>query len=95
MNSTYYVVVGRSKKITGPYRGQDGSKLMDGEGTLFIQADMAEPQRFRGPGHNGFLHDDDGRDYVVYHAYDKQNEGKSVLRVSPLVWRADGWPEIQ
>lgn len=95
VNSTYYTVVGRSKRITGPYVGKDGSKLMDGEGTIFIRADLEEQQRFRGPGHNGFLHDDDGRDYVVYHAYDKQNDGKSVLRVSPVVWGADGWPELR
>ena len=37
----------------------------------------------------------DGRDYVVYHAYDREAEGKSVLRISPVVWRADGWPELQ
>jgi arabinan endo-1,5-alpha-L-arabinosidase len=95
VNSTYYTVVGRAKRITGPYVGRDGSKLMDGEGTLFIRADLEEQQRFRGPGHNGYLHDDDGRDYVVYHAYDKQNDGKSVLRVSPVVWGADGWPRLQ
>jgi arabinan endo-1,5-alpha-L-arabinosidase len=93
VESTYYVAVGRSKKITGPYVGRDGSKLMDGEGTVFIPV-YDEDGRFRGQGHNGFLHDEDGRDYVVYHAYDRQREGKPVLRISPVVWRRDGWPEL-
>lgn len=94
VNSTYYMVVGRAKKITGPYVGKDGSALLEGEGTLFLRADLEEQQRFRGPGHNGFLHDEDGKDYVVYHAYDRQNDGKSVLRISPVVWGADGWPDV-
>jgi arabinan endo-1,5-alpha-L-arabinosidase len=93
VNSTYYLVVGRAKKITGPYVGKDGSKLMDGRGTVFLTAGN-EAVNFRGPGHNGFLHDADGRDYVVYHAYDRNNEGKSALRISPLIWTADGWPAL-
>src|SRR5688572_27547282 len=93
VNSTYYVVVGRAKKITGPYLGKDGSKLLAGGGTVFIRP-FAEDGRYRGQGHNGWLHDTDGKDYVVYHAYDRQNEGKSVLRIAPVVWTPDGWPEL-
>ncbi|QXQ05558.1 arabinan endo-1,5-alpha-L-arabinosidase [Sphingosinicellaceae bacterium] len=92
VNSTYYTVVGRSKDIRGPYLGKDGSKLMDGEGSIFLRADLQEKERFRGPGHPGFLHDTDGKDYVVYHAYDKQNHGAPTLRVAPVSWGADGWP---
>ena len=92
VNSTYYTVVGRSKDIRGPYLGKDGSKLMDGEGTIFLRADLEENGRFRGPGHPGFLHDTDGKDYVVYHAYDKQNHGAPTLRIAPVSWAADGWP---
>lgn len=91
-SSTYYTVVGRSKAITGPYVGKDGSKLMEGGGTIFLRADLEEQQRFRGPGHAGWLHDKDGRDYVVYHAYDKQAQGAPTLRIAPVRWGADGWP---
>jgi arabinan endo-1,5-alpha-L-arabinosidase len=90
-NSTYYTVVGRSKAITGPYLGKDGSTLMNGGGSIFLRADLQEKQRFRGPGHPGFLRDG-GKDYVVYHAYDKQNRGVPTLRVAPVSWGADGWP---
>lgn len=90
--STYYTVVGRAKAITGPYLGRDGSRLMNGGGTVFLRADLPERQRFRGPGHAGFLHDADGRDYVVYHAYDREARGAPTLRIAPIRWGADGWP---
>lgn len=93
VHSTYYVAMGRAKDITGPYVGKDGSALMDGEGTLFIPT-FAEQGRWRGQGHNGWLSDEDGKDYVVYHAYDRQNDGKSALRIAEVRWGADGWPEI-
>ena len=92
VNSTYYTVMGRSKAITGPYLGKDGSKLMEGGGTIFLRADLQEQQRFRGPGHAGWLHDANGKDYVVYHAYDKQANGAPTLRIAPVRWGADGWP---
>ena len=92
VNSTYYTVIGRSKEITGPYVGRDGSKLMEGGGTIFLRADLQEQQRWRGPGHAGWLHDTDGKDYVVYHAYDKDADGAPKLRIAPIRWGEDGWP---
>jgi arabinan endo-1,5-alpha-L-arabinosidase len=93
--STYYTVIGRSKAITGPYLGKDGSKMMEGGGTIFIRADLPEQDRFRGPGHAGVLHDKDGTDYVVYHAYDKTSQGAPTLRIAPIRWGADGWPHAE
>ena len=100
VNSTYYTVMGRSKAITGPYVGKDGSKLMEGGGTIFLRADLQEQQRWRGPGHAGWLHDKDGKtgkntDYVVYHAYDRQANGAPTLRIAPVIWGDDGWPVAQ
>ena len=92
VNSTYYTVIGRSKSITGPYLGKDGSSLMQGGGTVFLTADLPEQQRFRGPGHPGWLRDRDGRDYLVYHAYDRENKGASTLRIASVRWGDDGWP---
>jgi arabinan endo-1,5-alpha-L-arabinosidase len=51
-------------------------------------------ERWRGPGHNAILQED-GVEYIVYHAYDAQRGGISTLRIDPLVWDADGWPSIQ
>lgn len=89
-SSTYYVVVGRSRDIRGPYTGQDGKSMLDGYGTVVLQGN----RRYRGPGHPAVLRDGD-RDYLIYHAYDSEQEGKPVLRISPLVWTAQGWPSAQ
>jgi len=91
-NSTYYTVVSRAKSLKGPYRGKDGSPMLQGGGTVFLRADLPEKQRFRGPGHPGFLHDKDGADYVVYHAYDVENKGTPTLRIARIRWGKDGWP---
>ena len=93
--STYYTVVSRAAAITGPYLGKDGSAMMQGGGTVFLRADLREKQRFRGPGHLGFLHDKDGTDYVVYHAYDAKYKGVPTLRIAPVKWGADGWPQAE
>ncbi len=85
--SSYYMVVGRSRTVTGPYKGRDGGDMSHGLGTLLLRGDM----RWRGPGHNAVLHDAE-RDYLVYHAYDATNHGASTLRISPISWTADGWP---
>lgn len=90
--STYYTVIGRSKAITGPYLGRDGSSMLEGGGSVFLRADLPEKQRFRGPGHPGAFRDRDGTWYVVYHAYDRQNKGAPTLRIAPIRWGADGWP---
>jgi arabinan endo-1,5-alpha-L-arabinosidase len=95
VNSTYYTVVGRSRTVEGPYRGKDGSSLLEGGGTILLRADLQEKERFRGPGHPGHFRDADGTDYVVYHAYDREKNGAPTLRMAPLRWGADGWPVAQ
>jgi arabinan endo-1,5-alpha-L-arabinosidase len=92
--STYYTVVGRSKVITGPYLGKDGSSMMQGGGTILLRADLPEKGRFRGPDHAGVLRDN-GADTIVYHAYDKENKGAPTLRIARLNWGADGWPTAE
>jgi len=92
VNSTYYTVIGRSKTVEGPYRGKDGSSLLEGGGTILLRADLQEQQRFRGPGHAGHFRDGDGTDIIVYHAYDKEKNGAPTLRIAPLSWGEDGWP---
>ncbi|WP_370655236.1 arabinan endo-1,5-alpha-L-arabinosidase [Sphingomonas aurea] len=93
VNSTYYTVIGRSKQVEGPYLGKDGSAMTAGGGTILLRADLQERERFRGPGHVGHLRDKDGTDILVYHAYDREHQGAPTLRIAPLRWGADGWPE--
>jgi arabinan endo-1,5-alpha-L-arabinosidase len=90
-NSTYYTAMGRSKSITGPYLDKQGHSMMNGYGSVILKADQEEKERWRGPGHCAILRDP-GQDYIIYHAYDKQNNGAPYLRIAPLVWSKDGWP---
>lgn len=88
-DSTYYVVVGRSENVTGPYVDRDGVEMLRGGGTQVT----FPTERWRGPGHNAILQEDDV-DYLVCHAYDAEQNGAATLRIAPLVWDADGWPSI-
>jgi arabinan endo-1,5-alpha-L-arabinosidase len=90
VDSTYHVMVGRSEAVTGPYVDKDGVEMMKGGGTQVT----FPTQRWRGPGHNAILQDD-GVHYIVYHAYDAENQGTPTMRIDPLAWDADGWPSIQ
>lgn len=88
-SSSYYVVVGRSRSVLGPYVGKDGKSQMEGYGAVVLRGD----RRYRGPGHVAVLRDGP-RDYLVYHAYDAQQDGRSVLRIAPIDWTPDGWPLV-
>jgi arabinan endo-1,5-alpha-L-arabinosidase len=89
VQSTYYVVVGRSENITGPYIDRDGVEMLNGGGTQVT----FPTERWRGPGHCAIYVEDDV-EYLVHHAYDVENEGSATLRIAPLAWDADGWPSI-
>lgn len=88
-DSTYHVVVGRSESITGPYLDQDGVSMLEGGGTQVT----FPTERWRGPGHNAIFQDD-GIEYLVYHAYDADNQGVSTLRIDVLKWDDEGFPFI-
>lgn len=90
VRSTYRVVVGRSRDIAGPYADADGRALLQGGGAPVIAAN----ERFKGPGHNAILSEGE-TDYLVYHAYDATRDGAPTLRISPIAWTADGWPQAQ
>ncbi|MCR4415027.1 MAG: arabinan endo-1,5-alpha-L-arabinosidase [Thermoguttaceae bacterium] len=87
LESTYKVVVGRSKDVLGPYVDSEGRRMLDGGGTLVV----AGSDRWRGPGHNSVL-GADGRDWLVHHVYDARDVRLGrILQIRPLDWR-DGWP---
>jgi arabinan endo-1,5-alpha-L-arabinosidase len=86
--STYNVVVGRSRRITGPYVDKSGKPMMKGGGTQVI---TATTPNWRGPGHQAVLQEPSG-DYLVFHAYHGQT-GRSELKISTIVWEK-GWPRV-
>jgi arabinan endo-1,5-alpha-L-arabinosidase len=93
-NSTYYTVVGRSTDPLGPYVDRDGREMLQGGGTTVLTSGQGDGSRYVGRGHVALLHDDDG-DYIVYHAYDTQQNGVPTLRIRRVAWSSDGWPEAQ
>ncbi|MHC4326145.1 MAG: arabinan endo-1,5-alpha-L-arabinosidase, partial [Planctomycetota bacterium] len=86
--STYKVMVGRCRPITGPYKDRSGRLMTDGGGKLVIEA--ARPN-WRGPGHPAVLQESGG-DFLLFHAYNGQT-GRSELKISTIVWE-DGWPRV-
>lgn len=87
--STYKVVVGRSKNITGPYVDKEGKLLTEGGGTLLIQGG----KNWYGAGHNS-AYTFDGKDYIIFHAYDVKQKGRPILQIEELKWDADLWPVL-
>jgi arabinan endo-1,5-alpha-L-arabinosidase len=84
--STYNVVAGRAKHVTGPYADRAGKPMTEGGGTKVVEATTGG---WRGPGHQTVLREP-GRDYLLFHAYDATS-GIPHLHISTLVWE-DGWP---
>ncbi len=89
--SNYYVAVGRSSSVTGPFAGKDGKPMMEGYGTTVIVERPWGSTNWRGPGHCGLYHDTN-RDLIVYHAYDVAHDARPTLRLAELQWSADDWP---
>lgn len=85
-DSTYNIRVGRSESVLGPYVDRDDKPMLEGGGTLLVSGDAT----WKGPGHNAVVFVDDAA-YNVYHAY-AASDGAATLRISELVWDAEGWP---
>lgn len=88
VDSTYKIMAGRSKKVTGPYKDRQGRLMTEGAGSLVLQATTPN---WRGPGHCAILQDVSG-DYLVFHAYDGRT-GRAELKISTILWD-QGWPRV-
>ncbi len=87
--STYKMVVGRSDKLVGPFADREGVPMNLGGGSTVLEGD----KNWYGVGHNavaGF----DGTDWLVFHAYDAADYGRSKLRIEKINWVED-WPVIE
>jgi arabinan endo-1,5-alpha-L-arabinosidase len=87
--STYKIMVGRSREVTGPYVDKEGKLMTKGGGSLVLQA-KENAAIWAGPGHEAILQEPDG-DYLVFHAYSIPDRGRSMLNISTIAWQ-DGWP---
>jgi len=88
MDSTYKIMVGRSKAITGPYVDKEGTPMLQGGGSLVLGGN----QDWVALGHNG-AYTFDGKDYLVFHAYETADKAIQKLRILPMNWQ-DDWPVV-
>ncbi len=86
LKSTYRTMVGRSHAVTGPYVDDAGKLLTDGGGTQLLVANS----RWLGPGGESVLLHSNGKDLIVFHAYDAAT-GKPSMQLSTIDW-SGGWP---
>jgi len=87
-NSTYNIVCGRSKKVTGPFIDNVGRDMMEGGGRMVI----AGTGRTWGAGHFGRYVVAEGIEKMSLHwEADLDQGGRSVLAIRPIIWK-NGWP---
>jgi arabinan endo-1,5-alpha-L-arabinosidase len=87
-NSTYNIVVGRSRKVTGPYLDNMGRDMLQGGGKMVVAAGG----RVTGPGHFGRVILEDGVEKMSCHyEADLDQSGRSVLAIRSLLWKNE-WP---
>jgi arabinan endo-1,5-alpha-L-arabinosidase len=89
LDSTYKVVVGRSRDIRGPYFDKDGLPMYAGGGTFVA----GETEDYAGIGHCA-VYNFEGKTYFVAHGYDKLDEGHSKLIVKEIMWDNAEWPKV-
>lgn len=84
----YAVMVGRSKKATGPFEtlaeatGANNSVILEGNG------------KWVATGHNSVIVDSSGQEWIAYHAIDSTDKEKGrVMLMDKIIW-TNGWPQI-
>ncbi len=88
VNSTYNIVVGRAKSVTGPYIDNVGRDMFHGGGKMVIAAG----DRKTGAGHFGRTIIDEGVEVMSFHwEADFDMGGRSTLAIRPLLWK-NNWP---
>lgn len=88
VNSTYNIVCGRSKSVTGPYIDNVGRDMMQGGGKMVLSAG----DRRTGPGHFGYYVEEEGVEKMSCHyEADYDLSGRSTLGIRSLIWK-NGWP---
>jgi arabinan endo-1,5-alpha-L-arabinosidase len=86
-DSTYKLMIGRSRNITGPYLDKDSRPLLEGFASPF----MASHDFMQGPGQSSVVHQ--GKlDWLCHHYYDLRSNGVPTVAVRPIKWDDEGWP---
>jgi arabinan endo-1,5-alpha-L-arabinosidase len=83
-NANYAEGVARSDSPEGPFVKEPAPFLHTSD-------------EWKGPGHAAFTTDSNGKDWVVYHAWEKGHEGGAPGRevlIDPMTWGSDNWPHV-
>jgi len=90
VNSTYNIVCGRSRNVTGPFIDNVGRTMIEGGGKMVKNAEG----RRVGAGHFGRTILEEGVEKASFHwEADMDLSGRSTLAIRPIVWVND-WPEV-
>ncbi|WP_346858253.1 arabinan endo-1,5-alpha-L-arabinosidase [uncultured Draconibacterium sp.] len=89
VESSYKMIVGRSHRIQGPFLDKNGKDMATGGGNIVLQGD----KNWHGVGHNS-AYTFNSKDYLVFHGYDANDEGRPKLLIKNMNWDNDGWPVI-
>jgi beta-xylosidase len=76
--------VARSRKLLGSWKKNPANPILTGNGA------------WKCPGHGSVVSDPQGRDFLLYHAYDARDfnyVGRQGV-LDQITWSADGWPVI-
>ncbi|MBN2348984.1 MAG: arabinan endo-1,5-alpha-L-arabinosidase [Bacteroidales bacterium] len=87
LESNYKIVVGRAKNIEGPYLDKMGKRMDQGGGYVLLNGN----KKYSGVGHNS-IYTFKKTDYLIYHAYDIDENGIPKLIISPVSWDESEWP---
>ena len=88
VNSTYNIVVGRSRSVYGPFIDNMGRDMVAGGGKMVVDG---EDRQF-GAGHFGRYIEDEGVEKMSFHwEADLDRSARSVLAIRPILW-VNGWP---
>ncbi len=87
VNSTYKIMVGRSRSPMGPFVDKTGNDLMNGGGSLLLK----KTGYMIGPGHMGhYVHDN--QEIMTFHYYDsRRDDGLSWIAERKISFQ-NGWP---
>tara|TARA_B110000503_G_scaffold84803_1_gene129037 strand:- start:44 stop:1120 length:1077 start_codon:yes stop_codon:yes gene_type:complete len=89
IDSSYKILVGRSKDVRGPYLDKEGMNLAKGGGTLLAKGN----EKWAAVGHQAVYNFDD-KDIIIFHGYDMEDDGKPKLVIREIAWNNE-WPEIE
>ena len=91
----YAVMVARSKSALGPF--ETYKTFSRNESSVILH----KSESWIAPGHNSIITDENGDDWIIYHAIDPKkpydansNQDRRVMLIDKLTYK-NGWPEIE